>query len=171
MPGTSSISSTASQLRQALRGVASSVTLVATSAPSGSRHTMLASSFTPVSIEPPTVLVCINRRTSIHAPLLAAGRFCINVLRPEHAPLAAACAAAQGEERFAHPHWRFDATDGLPYIAGAQAALFCTLLGQRAVGTHSVLIGHVEEVRSAPDAQPLIYLNGVYGAVRALDSG
>jgi len=162
------ISLIATQFRQAMRGVASSVTLVSTSTAAGSRHTMLASSFTSVSMQPPTVLVCIHRQTSIHAPLLAAGHFCINVLRPEHAPLAAACAATQGDERFAHPAWRFDGVDGLPYIAGAQAVLFCQLLEQRTVGTHSVLIGHVAQVRSAPDANPLIYLNAAYGAVQAL---
>lgn len=156
------------QLKQAMRGVASTVTLVTTGAPAGPRHVMIASSFTSVSLEPPTVLVCIGQQTSIHEPLLAAQRFCINVLRVGHEALAMDCRAARGASRFAHEAWRFDETNGLPYLEGAQASLFCELIERHEVGTHSVMIARVERVLASADADPLIYLDGSFGAAKPL---
>ena len=51
---------------------------------------------------------------------------------------------------------------GLPYLADAQASFFCKTETITHFGTHGVFIGHVEEVRFAEDAAPLIYQNGYY---------
>jgi hypothetical protein len=115
--------SIAAQLRQAMRGVASTVTLITSSAPDGPGHVMIASSFTSVSLEPPTVLVCIGQQTRIHGPLLATRQFCINVLCAEQDSLAMHCRSATGADRFDHESWRFDETNGLPYLQGAQALI------------------------------------------------
>src|SRR5690606_30846961 len=67
-------------LQQAMRGVASTVVLVTAGSADGERYAMTANSFTSVSFEPPTVLVCINRQASVHEPIRRLGRFCINIL-------------------------------------------------------------------------------------------
>ncbi|EED7004315.1 MULTISPECIES: flavin reductase family protein [Pseudomonadota] len=155
----------AAQLRQAMRGVASTVTLITSIAPDGHGHVMIASSFTSVSLEPPTVLVCIGQQTRIHGPLLAARRFCINVLRAEQEVLAVHCRSATGTDRFDHEAWRFDEVNGLPYLQGAQASLFCELIEHHAVGTHSVMLASVERVLTSAYADPLVYLDGRFRAI------
>ncbi|WP_407842986.1 flavin reductase family protein [Alcaligenes phenolicus] len=115
----------AAQLRQAMRGVASTVTLITSIAPDGHGHVMIASSFASVSLEPPTVLVCIGQQTRIHGPLLASRRFCINVLRAEQEVLAVHCRSATGTDRFDHEAWRFDEVNGLPYLQGVDRPAFC----------------------------------------------
>lgn len=161
----------AAQLKKAMRGVASTVTLVTTGAPGGPYRVMLASSFTSISLAPPAVLVCIARQASIHGPLLMARRMCINVLRADHESVALDCRDAQGSWRFANDGWRFDDVDGLPYLEGAQASLFGELIEHHEVGTHTVVIARVVRVRASAQADPLIYLDGRFGAAKPFVEG
>jgi len=157
------LSPTAHQLRLAMRGVAATVTLLTTVTPEGGKQAMLASSFTSVTLEPPTVLVCIGRQTGIHASLLAAQRFCINVLHTDQRTLTQAWKQYSGAERFAHGDW--GEGDGLPYLTDAQSVLFCTVGQQYEVGTHTVVIASVLRVLLRPEIAPLVYLDGQYGRV------
>jgi flavin reductase (DIM6/NTAB) family NADH-FMN oxidoreductase RutF len=109
--------------------------------------------------------VCIGQQTRIHGPLLAARRFCINVLRAEQEVLAVHCRSATGTDRFDHEAWRFDEVNGLPYLQGAQASLFCELIEHHAVGTHSVMLASVERVLTSAYADPLVYLDGRFRAI------
>ena len=66
--------------RLAMRKVASSVTIVTTRDAAGMPHGMAASGVIPVSMDPPSMLVAINRSASLHPVLQASRRFCVNVL-------------------------------------------------------------------------------------------
>ncbi len=65
--------------RKAMRRLASAVTVIST-AHDDRRHGMTATAVTSVSSAPPSLLACINRSASLHAPLLASRRFCVNIL-------------------------------------------------------------------------------------------
>ena len=69
----------ADALRQAMRRVASTVALV-TVRHDTLNHGVAATAVSSVSMEPPSMLVVLNTESSAIAPLLAAGRFCINYL-------------------------------------------------------------------------------------------
>ena len=60
---------------------------------------------------------------------------------------------------------RFDEVNGLPYLQGAQASLFCELIEHHAVGTHSVMLASVERVLTSAYADPLVYLDGRFRAI------
>ena len=68
--------------RKAMRTLASAVTIVST-AHNDRRFGMTATAVCSLSIQPPTLLVCVNQSTSLHHPLLSAGRFCINILHAD----------------------------------------------------------------------------------------
>ncbi|KVK74723.1 flavin reductase [Burkholderia ubonensis] len=162
----------AQQLKRAMRGVAAPVTIVTTGGdgPAGAPCAITASSFTSVSLDPPTVLVCINRQASIHASITDRRRFCVNALQSCHAPLALACSLSGSDARFAHGAWRIDAATGLPYLENAQTSFFCDTLEQFEVGSHSILVGEVTRLAMSDDINPLMYVNGAFAAVRALPS-
>ncbi|KVM76022.1 flavin reductase [Burkholderia ubonensis] len=162
----------AQQLKRAMRGVAAPVTIVTTGGdgPAGAPCAITASSFTSVSLDPPTVLVCINRQASIHASITDSRRFCVNALQSCHAPLALACSLSGSDARFAHGAWRIDAATGLPYLENAQTSFFCDTLEQFEVGSHSILVGEVTRLAMLDDINPLMYVNGAFAAVRALPS-
>jgi flavin reductase (DIM6/NTAB) family NADH-FMN oxidoreductase RutF len=152
----------ADALRRAMRGVAATVTIVTTEH-RGERFGITASSFTSVSLEPPSVLVAINRDASLHDPLLARGVFAVNVLAAGSAPLARrfADSGLGCGERFRHGHWRSHAS-GLPLLEEAQTRLICRVRHCLEVGTHSLVVGLVEAIERGSDLPPLIYADGGY---------
>jgi flavin reductase len=73
--------------RKAMRTLASAVSIVST-AHDDRRFGMTATAVCSLSMQPPTLLVCVNQSTSLHHPLLSAGRFCINILHADQDELA-----------------------------------------------------------------------------------
>ncbi len=154
----------AEQFRLALRAVATPVTVIATRH-RGSRYGMTASAVVPVSMEPPSLLVCVNRTASSYEALIAAGAFTVNFLAADNAALCEAFSRVpNGEQRFAHGRWE-DGTDGLPYLADAQSAIGCSLVQRVEHGTHDVLVGTVREVRRRAGVAPLLWVDGGLAAV------
>jgi flavin reductase (DIM6/NTAB) family NADH-FMN oxidoreductase RutF len=149
-------------LRRAMRGVAATVTIVTTT-DAGARFGMTASSFTSVSLDPPSVLVAVHRDASLHGPLLRSRRFAVNVLATGGAPLARLFADSRLEaaERFRHGHWR-DGPEGLPLLEEAQTRLVCRLTHAIEVGTHTLAVGMVEAVEAGVEAAPLVYAEGEF---------
>jgi flavin reductase (DIM6/NTAB) family NADH-FMN oxidoreductase RutF len=70
--------------RQAMRGIAGTAHLVTTSDAAGAWHGMAATAVTSVSMDPPSLLVCINRDATTRSPVEARGAFCVNVLAADH---------------------------------------------------------------------------------------
>lgn len=152
--------------RKAMRRVAATVTLISTTDASGRRHGMAATAVNSVTMDPPTLLICVNHSASIHAPLVQSGRFCINVLMPSHHELVGYFSGLKtGEGRFESGDWRLDEASGLPYLHGAQCNLFCRTESVTTVGTHSVIIAAVGAVQIADEVTPLLYANGRLHAV------
>jgi flavin reductase (DIM6/NTAB) family NADH-FMN oxidoreductase RutF len=146
--------------RHAMRTLASAVSVV-TTAHEGRRHGMTVTAVSSVSMDPPSLLVCINRAAGLHAPLLATRRFCLNILRADQAELAQAFGGGRaGEQRFALGDWR--EAEGLPCLDGAQANVLCEVDGVFRYATHSIVVGLVTAVRVADVVTPLIYQDGRY---------
>ena len=150
--------------RTAMRSLAATVCIVSIAGQDG-WNGMTATSVTSVSMDPASVLVCINSSASLHAPLTAGARFCINILKTSQIPHAGAFSTKQlqGAARFAGGDWQADAL-GLPYLADAQANLLCTIDMAVPYGTHTIFIGRVDAVRVADTVSPLLYADGSYSA-------
>ena len=145
----------------AMRSVASPVTVVTTDGPFG-RYGATVSAFSSVSADPPTVLVCLNAESRIASAVKENGRFCVNVL-PEKAQKIA--------DRFAgrHDGWiddRFSGIDccgasDIPPIIDGATSFSCSLEQSVKSGTHLVMIGHVQDILDRC-ASPLIWRDGSY---------
>ena len=149
------------EFRAAMRRVAATVTLITTADTTGQRHGMVATAVSSVTMEPPTLLICVNRSASLYAPLIERGQFCVNVLMASHHELVA-CFSGQkvGETRFDTGDWRLDGRTRLPYLHGAQCNLFCSVNGVSTVGTHAVIIAVVNAVQINESVVPLLYADG-----------
>jgi len=158
IPGFSEV---ASSFKQALRGVASTVTVI--TAHDGARHHgMTATAVTSLCMEPPALLICVNRATLLHDILTTGARFCVNVLDETQAPVSAAFSGAvPAGERFSLGDWSFDGS-GLGFLTDAQANIFCRKVAATAFGTHTIFIGEVSKVRLTERQAPLIYKNASY---------
>jgi len=155
------------QFRSVMRRAAATVSIVATRE-AGCRFGMTATTVTPVSMAPPSLLVIVNRGASIHDALLRRGAFSISMLAERHVEQSAAFAGKlTGEERFAVGDWR-DCERGLPYLADAQAVIACAVERLLGYGTHTIVVGRVLEARAADTVEPLIYLDGGCQSTRLL---
>ena len=152
----------ADALRQAMRGLAKSVNLISTVDENGQRHVMVATAVTPVSMEPPSMLFCINRNASSYPTLIAGADFCINILSKDQLNLAHLCSVgAQGEARFAEGSWMQD-DSGVPYLRDAQASVICTQDYNVHYGSHDIFIGLVKDVHLGDEIDPLVFADGEY---------
>jgi flavin reductase (DIM6/NTAB) family NADH-FMN oxidoreductase RutF len=145
--------------RHAMRRLAATVTII-TTAEGKQWHGMTATAVTSVSADPPALLVCVNQTAGLHDPLIASGRFCVNLLRACHTDLCGVFSGQrEGHERFQFGDWLTD-DSGLPYLADAQASLLCSVELKMAYATHTVFIGRVDAVRIFDEVSPLIYQDG-----------
>lgn len=154
----------ADAVRKTLRGYASSVLVVA-SADRGGRAAMTATAVVPVCLDPPTMLVCVNRAAELY-PILARGAgFTLSLLRPGQEAISNACGgAAEGEARFALGDWRTNA-DGLPWLADAASVLGCRQVRRVAQGSHDIVIGEVAWLQGGEGVDPLLHVDGGYRAL------
>jgi flavin reductase (DIM6/NTAB) family NADH-FMN oxidoreductase RutF len=135
---------------------------VITSADQSRRHGMTATAVTSLSLDPPSLIVCINRTTLLHDIMQVGRHFCINVLRRDHAELSSAFSGAIAPEaRFAVGTWHTSA-DGVSYLAEAQVNIFCRKVASVPYGTHTIFIGEAETVNVHDPIEPLIYQDAQY---------
>lgn len=152
----------ASALKTAMRGFAQSVVIITTIDDDGARYAMAATAVTPLSMDPPSMLICVNRTVSSYKILEGGANFCLNILGVEQEDVAKCCGgAAKGEERFAVGRWQND-ENGLPFLVDAQAAISCHQRERISYGSHDIFIGDVQAVRLSGTTDPLIYLDGAY---------
>jgi flavin reductase (DIM6/NTAB) family NADH-FMN oxidoreductase RutF len=153
---------TAEGLRAGMRRLAASVCVITACDNRGQRQAMTATAVTSVSDNPASLLVCVNRQTTLHTILAAGGSFAVNVLDSTQASISVQCANGEaGEARFAHGDW--DTHHQLPYLRDAQAVFFCDSATNMTHGTHLIAIGNIREVLvSNTPVNPLLYANGQY---------
>jgi len=149
--------------RQAMRRVASTVNVISICV-DGRPLGITATAVSTISMDPPSLLVCINRAASVHAQMEDASHFGVNVLHRDQEEIAQMFAdRGQHALRFASG-WENDCVNP-PRLIGAQAAVRCRRIDSHAFGTHSIFIGLVEDVVVRDDVHPLLYLNGRYLSV------
>ena len=156
--------------RRAMRRHAATVTIISTAEAGGRRHGMAATAVSSVTMDPPTLLICVNSSASIHAPLLARGQFCVNLLMTSHHELVPLFSGQKsGEERFDTGDWHHHPDHAVPYLRDAQSNLFCTVETVTPVGTHSVILARVVGVQVAESVAPLIYADGRLAMAAAME--
>lgn len=117
-----------------------------------------------VSDDPPTLLVCLNRK-SVNGDLIARnGVFAVNAL-PAGAENVAETFAGRtgltGAARFAVGAWTPFST-GAPTLDTALAAFDCRLIEMKPMATHAIIIGRVEAIRLGPAGAALAYFDRAY---------
>ncbi|MGE0062498.1 MAG: flavin reductase family protein [Xanthobacteraceae bacterium] len=147
--------------RAAMRRFTATVSVVS-SCLDGARHGMTATAVTSVSLDPPSLLVCVNRNGRLFEMLERSPRFCVNVLHAGQSAVSRTFAQPHSAERFAQGEWDDDEF-GIPYLRDAQVAIFCAKAQAVPHGSHSVFFGNVEQVRLRDDIAPLLYQDGAYG--------
>ena len=151
----------AASFKLAMRRFPAAVSVI-TSVDQSRRHGMTATAVTSLSLDPPSLIVCINRSTLLHDIIEVGRHFCVNVLRRDQAGLSSAFSGAVAPEaRFEHGTWLTSA-EGVSYLAEAQLNIFCKKVAAVPYGTHTIFIGEAQAVNVHDPIEPLIYQDAKY---------
>ncbi len=153
--------------RQLLRNVYGcfpvGVTVLTTSDASGQLWGMTASSFCPISMDPPLISVALMESTPSHDAFAHSNEFAVSILSQTQFELARKF-ATPSPYKFAGVHL-VESSHRSPILDGAVAWLVCRPERIVTVGDHSLLVGEVIECAVA-EAQPLAYQSGGFFALQ-----
>jgi flavin reductase (DIM6/NTAB) family NADH-FMN oxidoreductase RutF len=129
----------------------------------GSRtHGITVNSFTSLSLDPPLVLVCIDRNAIAFDMIPEAGAFAVNVLNEAQRRICdyfAKRLAPDPNDEFAEIPHRLGSS-GAPLVDGAVATIDCRLTARYPGGDHEIFIGEVIDAAIVGDDLPLLFHRG-----------
>ena len=151
---------TKEQFLIAMRSLAASVSVISARDAFGKTYAMTASSVTSLSIDPPSILVCVNKDASIHDTLVKDVSLCINILQKNQQEISNLCSSKDLEsQRFENDLWDLRET---PFLKDAQANIFCKVDKLTSYHTHTIVIGLVEDAKYTDEISTLTYVDGEY---------
>ena len=146
--------------RAVLGRFASGVTVVTMAGPDGRDHGMTVSAFCSLSLDPPLVLVCIDRASSMHDQLAVDTPFAVNVLSAGQEAISRRFATGDPPNRFDGLGYQRGMT-GAPILDDVLAWLEARVSAMHVEGDHTIVVGHVEAAATRNE-RPLLYYRGGY---------
>ena len=137
------------------------------------RTGLTATSVTSLSLDPPSLLLCVNRSALAFAALARHGGFAVNLLRADQGAIAerfSGRGGLKGAARYGGASWT-TLGSGAPVLADALAAFDCEVEEMIARRSHAIVIGKVLDVRLADGADALVYWRGAYEGLGAEAAG
>lgn len=154
--------------RDSMRHLAGAVSVI-TVGRGDDRTGFTATSVSSLSVEPPSVVVNLNRSSSSWPVLQRYGSFAVNVLADDQQHIAdrfAGRGGIKGVHRYDGADWS-ELVTGTPSLSGALTVLDCELDEAIERHSHSILIGRVRAITVRGEAQPLLYWHGAYRHISA----
>jgi flavin reductase ActVB len=148
--------------RNAMASFASGVTVVTTADDDGILWGFTASAFSSLSLDPPLILVCLEKRAESHPAFERADHFAVSILS-EHQRDTAMRFATRGADKFGGFETLRGEATGLPLVPEAMAHIECSVLDRLPGGDHTILIGEVLTA-GTDDRPPLLHHNRRFGA-------
>ncbi len=147
-------------MRRVMSRFPTGVTVVAARDADGTPFGLTVSSLTSVSLDPPLILVCIDRGSSSHDRLISAPSFTVSVLSGLQVGVAERFASEPSAGRFDGVRWRV-ATSGDPIVEGSTAWLSCLRESVYGGGDHSIVLGRVDAAGEG-GAEALAFYRGSF---------
>jgi len=149
------------RFRSAMRQLASGVSII-TTRHGTQRRGLTATSVCSLSLEPPSLVACVNRSAEAHDMIAASRCLCVNVLAAHHQILAEIFAArdgTKGDSRFLRGNWGTLVT-GAPFLTDSLAAFDCEVWHSSELFTHTLFVCRVVTAHGMASDDPLVYFDG-----------
>ncbi len=147
------------EFRAALGRFASGVTVITVKDADGNLHGITVSAFCSVSLEPPLILVCIDKSAGSHHAFKKDEFFVVHILRESQQHYSDQF-ASHLPDKFAGIEFEENGS-GIPMLKDTLASLECRLVSAHDGGDHTIFIGQIENAYIS-DGNPLIYFHGKY---------
>jgi flavin reductase (DIM6/NTAB) family NADH-FMN oxidoreductase RutF len=147
------------ELRRVMGHFATGVTVITTRDVDGKPYGLTANAVCSVSLDPPLLLVCVDKGADSHPAFVRSGLFAINILGYGHEDLSRRFAVSRGD-KFVDVAHRSGVT-GAPLLDDVLGWVECRVVAEHDAGDHTIYIGHVEQLEAA-DGDPLLFFRGKY---------
>ena len=157
---------TASEFRNAMRQLTGGVSVI-TAGKGRDISGMTVTSVSSLSVDPPALIVSINREASSWPLVKRYGFFGVNILTSDQIDIAerfTGKGGLKGADRFAGAHWTTRAS-GVPLLVEALAAIDCEVEDIVERHSHAIVIGRVLDVAVSARTAALAYWQGRYVAI------
>ena len=147
------------EFRRALGHFATGVTVVTTKLVTGQLAGITVNAFSSLSLNPPLVLVCIDKKARLHDSLEVGGNFAVNMLGDDQEAISRRFASSEPDQ-FREIGYTQGVT-GAPLITGSIATVECRIVERLNGGDHTIVVGEVEAT-AVLEGKPLLYFRGGY---------
>jgi flavin reductase (DIM6/NTAB) family NADH-FMN oxidoreductase RutF len=147
-------------LRQVMGCFATGVTVITTRDQDGRPYGLTANAVTSLSLEPPLLLICVDRKAETFPHFFDSKVFVLNILA-EHQEDVSRRFATSGGDKFTGIAHRFGHLE-LPILEGTLGHIECRIIETLEGGDHVIHIGQVEHAE-AREGHPLLFFRGRYG--------
>lgn len=150
-----------SEFRRILGHWVTGVAVVTTRTPGGKLCGLTANAVASLSLDPPLVLVCVERNANSHDCIRDAGIFVVNMLCSDQERIARRFAAWEVATKFEGLAFHTETT-GAPVLDDALGWIECRVRNEYDGGDHTIFVGEVI-AGDAKEDTPLLYYRGGYG--------
>jgi len=145
--------------RAAMSKFATGVTAITTLDDQGQPHAMTANAFTSLSLDPPLLLLCVDKGADCYACFEESKVFAVNFLTEDQEQLSRKF-ATKGVEKFAGVQYH-EGQLGVPLLEGAIGYLECKVVAGYEGGDHTIYVGEIQAAEASGD-RPLLFFKGKY---------
>ena len=146
-------------LRNAMGLFATGVTIITTKDASGKPFGLTANAFSSLSLDPPMLLICVDKGVDCYACFDESKVFAVNFLSLTQEELSTRF-ATKGIEKFEGLSYRVGEL-GVALLDGALAHFECTVAHAHEGGDHTIYVGEVQRLVTM-EGDPLLFYQGKY---------
>lgn len=150
--------------RRVLGNFATGVTVVTGMTEKKNPVGLTVNAFTSLSLSPPLVLFCLDKKTASIDAFDKGKGFALNMLNKDQQNLSVIF-STKVEDRFASVEHTFWDT-GVPILTGCLANLECKIEAIHDGGDHLIIVGLVVRLHQSNNSSPLLYFNGNYAQIK-----
>lgn len=147
------------ELRRVMGHFATGVTIITTLNKAGQLHGLTANAFTSVSLVPPLLLICVDKKAESYPSFEESRVFTVNILKDDQEALSRRFAVSGGE-KFEGVAYRIGA-NGAPILEGVLGWLECKVAASYEGGDHTIYVGEIQEAETR-EGKPLLFFRGGY---------
>jgi flavin reductase (DIM6/NTAB) family NADH-FMN oxidoreductase RutF len=148
------------ELRRIMGHFATGVTIITSVRSSGELHGLTANAFTSVSLVPPLLLICVDKKAESYPCFTETRVFTVNILAGDQEALSRKFAVSGGN-KFEGVSYRLGA-NGAPILDGTLAYIECTVSQEVDAGDHTVYLGEIQQAETPHEGKPLLFFRGGY---------
>ncbi len=147
------------EIRNMMGHFATGVTVITTKDSAGKAFGLTVNSFTSLSLNPPLVIVCVDRTVDCYSCFDETKVFAVNVLSEDQEELSRRF-ATKGIEKFEGIQWRMG-ENGAPLLEGVIGTIECKVTHSYEGGDHTIFLGEILSATAKGD-RPLLFFKGKY---------